>query len=152
MTLQALKEFETYIKQHYSDVLRISPGNSTTPFEVENMLTGKSEFLFISKCDPYVYEPLKNRDIQEKVNITLTMYVEGNNLIIRFELLDIILETEINGGQAKGFLSTLIHQEIITLVVVDAKTHNVIWLTNTIPFQTIRFHYKEIFEKYGVFE
>lgn len=150
MNSQALKQFDAYIRQNYSGILSISPVNSTTPFEVEHALTGAKEFLFIAKCDAYTYKPLKGRDIGKPLDIKFTLYNEGNNLIVRFDLLDIFLESEIPASGAKKFLSILLHQETITLVVVDSNTYQTIWLTNTIPFRKIRFHYKEIFEKYDV--
>jgi hypothetical protein len=151
MSQQILSQFESYIHQHYAGILSISPVNSTTPFKVQNTLSGKSEFLFISKCTPDLYAPLKGRDIQEHTNIKFTMYTERENLIVKFELLnDIIHESEIPKDGAKAFLSILLHQEFITLAVVDSQTYKLIWLTNNISFRTIRFHYKEIFERFGV--
>lgn len=151
MSKEVLSQFTAYIQQNYSGILSISPVNSTTPFEVQNMITGKSEFLFLSKCSPDLYEPVKGRDISAPTNIQFKMYNEGDNLIVAFELLGMILESEIPASGAKAFLSILFQQEKITFAIVDANTYQVIWLTNTIPFRTIRFHYKEVFEKYGVF-
>lgn len=150
MSTEVLFKFQAYIQQHFLDVLQASPIESTTPFQIENALTGTSEFLFISKCSPYMYEPVKNRNIYEATNVKFSMYIEENNLIIRFDLLDMMLESEIQADKVKSFLSILLHQETITLAIVDSKQYNLIWLTNTIPFRTIRFHYKEIFEQFGV--
>jgi len=150
MSSKVFSEFEAYIHRHYLDILKISPVESVTPFEVENTLTDKSEFLFIAKCSPYLYDPVKSRDIKTPTNVKFTMYVENTNLIIRFDLLGMILESEIKAHQAPNFLSILLFQEFITLVITDSDTNRLIWFTNSIPFRTIRFHYKEIFELYGV--
>lgn len=147
---QVLSQFEFHIHQFYMPLLRKSPMESVTPVEVENALTGKSEFLFLAKCSPFLYASVKGRDIEERTNIRFTMYNEGDNLIIRFDILDMMLESEIPAQKAKEFLSILLHQEYITIAVLDGNTYKVIWLTNQIPFKTIRFNYKEVFERYGV--
>lgn len=143
-------QYEAFIHEHFLDVLKVSPVNSTTPFEIGDMRNDKTEFIFVSKCSPFMCEPVKGKSMEEKTPVKFTMYNEGKNLIIRFEVLDIILETEILSHQAHSFLSTLIHQEKLTLVIMDANQYDIVWMTNTIPFRTIRFHYKEIFEMYKV--
>lgn len=147
---QVLSQFESHIHKDYMPLLRISPMESVTPVEVENVLTGKSEFLFLAKCSPYVYAPVKGRDIEKRTNIKFTMYNEGDDLIIRFDILDMMLESAIPAHKVKEFLSILLHQEYITIAVLDGNNYKVIWLTNQIPFRTIRFNYKEVFERYGV--
>jgi hypothetical protein len=149
MNSDILSQFQSFIHQHFLDALEISPINSTTPFEIGNALTGQKEFLFISNLTPFLYAPVKGRDIHEKVNLQFSMYNEGEDLILRFEMFDMILESEIRSYQAKEFLSVLLHQEKINLAIVDTNTYELIWI-HTIPFRTIRFHYKEIFELYQV--
>lgn len=146
----AVQQLQSYIQEHFLHALNMSPVDSLTPFEIGNALTGHSEFLFLSKSSPSMYAPVKGRGIQEKTACQVTMYHEGKSLILRFEVLGMIMETEIVESKIKNFLSILLHQETITLVVLDAKTYEVVWLTNTINFRMIRFHYKEIFEMHGV--
>ena len=147
---QVLSQFESHIHKEYLSLLRMSPMESLTPVEVENLLNGKSEFLFLAKCSPYVYAPVKGRDIERKTDIKFTMYNEDDNLIIRFDILDMMLESAIPAHKIKEFLSILLHQEYITVAVLDGNAYRLIWMTNQIPFRTIRFHYKEVFERYGV--
>ncbi|PLS19231.1 hypothetical protein CVD28_02135 [Bacillus sp. M6-12] len=150
MKPEYISQFEAFIHEHFLDALKVSPVNSTTPFEVGDSRNGERQFIFVSKCSPFMYEPVKGRSMKERTSVEFTMYNEGKNLILRFEVLDMILETEILSHQAHRFLSTLIHQDKITLVIIDANQYDIVWMTNTIPFRTIRFHYKEIFEMYNV--
>lgn len=145
-----LNQFEQYVKTHFSGILSISPKNSLTPFEIANTITNQTEFLFIANCTPDVYEPLEGRDIRLKTNINLTMYNENNSLIVRFDILDLFLESEIVNENIKRFLHILKEQEYITLVVVDSETLEVIWVTNMIPFKSVRSQYQEIFNLYSV--
>jgi hypothetical protein len=142
--------FEKFIHSNFKEALNISPDDSLTPFQVGNIFNGEEEFLFVAKCTPFIYKSLKGRRLEQETRIQMSMYNEDKKLIIRFELLDITLETEIREEQIKGFLSVLYNQEKITLAVVDASTYKLIWVTNTIPFKAIRTQYQEVFDKYGV--
>lgn len=135
---------------HFYDILRISPENSLTPFEIENLITGESEFLFIANCTPSVYESLKGRNITQPTKLDFTLYNEGDNLIVRFDILDIYLESEILSDKVRTFLSILKNQDYLTLVVVDSRTYEVIWLTNTIPFKSVRKRYEEVLNKFAI--
>lgn len=150
MNSRIMSQLQSHIQQEFLSTLQVSPMESTVPFVVENTITGQEELVFVSKCSPHLYAPVKGRDIFQPTKVHFTMYNEGKNLIVRFELLDIVLESEILHQQAKSFLSILLHQDKITLYIIDGHTYQLIWLTNSLPFKTIRFHYKEIFEMYDV--
>lgn len=150
MTTKSLKMFERFIHTNFIDVLRISPMDSLTPFQVGDGDGEQEEFLFIGKLSPYIYEPFKGRSLNEQIPIKMAMYNEGDNLIIHFDMLDVQLETEIRAELIEKFLPILYQQEKITLAILDGYAYNLVWLTNTIPFGKIRHHYQEIFDKYGV--
>lgn len=150
MNPKLLSEFESHIHHHFLSILKMSPIESMTPFEMVDATTGKSEFIFIAKCSPYLYAPVKKRSIDKKTKLDCTLYNEGNDMIIRFEFLTMMLESSIPADGARAFLSVLLEQESITLVVVDADSYKVIWLTNTISLKDIPPHSKEIFKRYNL--
>lgn len=150
MSLKAFATLEYFINQHFTDLLQISPDNSLTPIALENHVTKQQEIFFLAKLTPYVYEPVKGRNIQKPTKVQLAMYLENDDLVIRFEILDMNLETLIPKEKVHGLLSVLLHQKFITISIVDAKTHRLIWFTNNISFQSVRFFYEDIFKKFGV--
>lgn len=150
MTTKSLKMFERFIHANFIDVLRISPMDSLTPFQVGEQVGEQEEFIFIGKLSPYIYEPFKGRSLSESIPIEMAMYNEGDNLIVHFDTLGVQLETEIRAEVIRPFLSTLAQQEKITIAILDGYTYDLVWLTNTIPFRAIRHHFQEIFEGNGI--
>lgn len=143
-----MKMLETFINQYFLDVLRISPMNSLTPFEIENFINGNKEFLFVAKLSPYMYEPFLSPQAKGQTQIQIGMYFENENLIIRFVLFDVILESEIRKEKISQFLSVFKHQQIITLAILDGNTYDLIWGTNKIDISKSKENFKPIFEAY----
>src|SRR4029453_5443005 len=106
---RAYKEMTLFLMS-YGNVLRQSPHNSMTPFPV---LTGagKEELIFVVKTDSGLYQDLVD---YHQGPIELTMYEESNDLILRFDVLDLYFESQIEKAKTKGFLQTLNSQEYIT--------------------------------------
>lgn len=150
MTTKSLEIFERFLHTNFLDVLHISPIDSLTPFQVGNEEGGQEEFLFIGKLSPYVYEPFKGRSLNDHIPIKMAMYIENDSLIIQFDILDVLLETEIRPELIQKFLPILYQQEKITVAIVDGYNYKLVWLTNTIPFGEMRHHYQEVFDRYGI--
>lgn len=150
MDTLVLERFESFIKEHFQEVLQVSPMDSLTPFRVGNTENTREEFIFIAKLSPYMYEPFKGRNIRDPLSYEMLMYHEDETLIVGFKMLGVLTETEIRPELISEFLTVLYSQEKITIAVVDGDTYRLVWLTNTIPFGEMRSQYQKIFTQYGI--
>lgn len=137
---EVLSTMESFILENYSDILEISPVESLTPYKVQDIRDGKESFIFVAKCSPFIYEPFKGRELGSTSDIKISTYKEGTSLILRFEIFDVILETEIIANNLEDFTNMLKQSDKTTLAVMDANTYKMIWLTNTISTKSILFH------------
>jgi hypothetical protein len=145
-----VKLFERYIKEHFGETLAISPVNSMTPFVVR-MPDGTEEYIFVVKAESWLYEPLKGKSINDVVPMSAKAYLENGNLIFGFDVQpDISLESEIPKEKIKGFLQRLYKQEVLTVVIVDHITTNIVWLTNNFPFWRVKSQFRPLFDYFGV--
>lgn len=147
---QVLKVFETLIHQHFLEVLEVSPVESLTPFRMEDSRNGKEEFIFVAKCTPAIYAPVKNRDVMMQTPIDISVYIEGTSLIIRFDFLSIVLESEITQAMIPSFLSTMMQSNKTTLAIVDANSYKLVWVTNTIDTTGLMDIAQELLKKLNI--
>jgi hypothetical protein len=143
-----IKMLESTIKRLFIEELTISPVNSMTPFEVT--ADGKDEFYFIIKADPYIAEPFVE-NTSDTFHFQFSMYEEGTSLIVRIECFDDVrMESEIERKVIVPFLKTLYDQEVITFIVIDHITSNIIWANNKFDFSSVRDQFAHFFRKYGI--
>lgn len=145
-----VKMFEQWLKTSYSHEILTAPDNSMTPLGVD-LPDGRHEFIFLVKAESWLYEPLQGKDINDTVPMGVKSYKEGENLIFGFDVdPDINLESVIPKDKIEKFLTSLRQQDIITVVVIDHITMNIVWLTNNYPFWSVRDKFSPLFDFYGI--
>lgn len=145
-----VKLFEQWIKKNYGETIAEAPINSMTPV-VGKLPDGKQEYIFIAKAEEWIYEPLKDKTIEDKVPMGVKAYMEDDNLIWGFNIdPDISLESVIPHDIAKEFLIGIKMQDKLTVVIVNHITMNIVWMTNDYPFWQVKDQFKVFFEYFNL--
>lgn len=141
---------EKTLKQFFEKEIISAPVNSMTPFVVIRP-DDRESYIFVAKCERWIYEPLLEKSIADRVKTRVKTYTEGTSLIFGFDIEpDISLESEIPKDKIEGFLKRLKEEEYLTIVVMDHITLRIIWMTNDIPFWKVKHKFNPLFEAFGV--